>query len=118
MDIDGTNLSMIRGDSESFTVSMATDATPPVAIPFVAGDTVTLTIKTKIDGTEIMQKVVTVFTDGKAVFEFDPEDTETLKSKSYVYDVEYRTAAGRVKTIIETSSFELRGDVTTPEVTA
>ena len=118
MDIDGTNLSMIRGDSESLTISAQSDATPPVALPFVTGDTVTLTIKTKIDGTEILQYVVTSFDDGKAVFEFEPEDTAALKSKTYVYDVQYESAAGRVKTIIEASDFTLRGDVTTPEVTA
>lgn len=121
--IVGNNLTMRRGDSDSLTVSMANDATPPVPVLFVTGDTVTMTVKTEIDGDLILRKIVTVFDDGKAIFDYEPEDTEGLEGREYVYDVEYKTPIGgskfRVKTIIPeldqpTPTFTLVGDITEP----
>jgi len=110
--IVGNDLTMMRGDSDSLTISAATDAEPPVPILFVAGDTVTMTVKDAIDGDLALQKIVTVFDDGKAIFDFEPDDTDALEAREYVYDVEYETAAGRVKTIVYPAKYTLLGDVT------
>ena len=114
MIINGTNITMMRGDSESLTISMQNDANPPVAVPFEAGDTVILTVKGRVGAEPVLRKVCTVFDEGKAIFEFLPTDTEALIPKVYLYDVEYRSATGRVKTIINPAAFTVKGDVTEP----
>jgi len=110
--IVGNDCTQMRGDSDSLTISMTNDATPPVPILFVAGDTVTMTIKTEIDGDLILQKIVTVFDAGKAIMDFEPDDTATLEAREYVYDVQYESATGRVKTIVYPAKYTLLGDVT------
>lgn len=112
MTVQGRNISMIRGDSESITVSCC-DASGN-QIPFSAGDTIYFTIKTST-GTDqkLMQKTVTQFTeDGRAVIAILPEDTKNLGFRAYVYDVQWTKADGTVTTIIPPSSFTVGSEVT------
>ena len=111
MTVDGTEISMIRGDSESITVA-CTDLSG-AAIPFVAGDKVYFTVKTRIsEAVATLQKLVTTFTDGKAIIIINPVDTKTLRVMRYYYDVQLTKEDGTVTTLVPPSRFTLEGDVT------
>jgi hypothetical protein len=111
MIIKGTNLSMIRGDTESLTISCVNpDGTKE---PLVTGDKVYFTVKASIDTEEILiQKIVTEFTDGIADITILPSDTKTLGFKTYYYDVQINKGTGEVTTIIPPSEFKVMGEVT------
>ena len=111
MTVNGTNLSMTRGDSESITVS-CTDGDGE-AIDFEVGDIIYLTVKSRTATADIgFQKVITVFEGGKAVINIDPIDTKSLKFIDYVYDVQWTTSTGTVTTIVKPSTFTIEGEVT------
>ena len=105
MTINGTAMSMVRGDSESFSVTCST--------PFASGDTLYFTVRKAVDAPIALQMVVTDFDEnGKAVFPIDPTDTTGLAYGQYVYDIQVNWASGAVKTLIEKSPFILREEVT------
>jgi len=111
MKINGTNISMIRGDTESIIVSYENlDGTK---IDFIAGDTIYFTVK---QGTNTekksFQKVITEFNDGKAIFEITSEDTKDLSYRTYKYDVQFNTSDGKKRTIIPASNFVISEEVT------
>jgi len=109
--IMGSNISMIRGDSETITVSLIGSSN--VVVPFVTGDTVYLTIKINdCTATKLLQKVITDFPEGKAVIEIKPEDTKSLTFGDYVYDIQLTTALGVVTTIVTPSKFSIKGEIT------
>jgi len=111
MKIIGTDISMVRGDSESLTVRAVDDTL--VQLPFNAGDTVYLTIKENAGTAEkIIQKVVTVFTDGEAVIDIAPSDTSSMYFKPYVYDIQWNQSSGVVTTIVPISKFTILEEVT------
>ena len=111
MIVEGTNISMIKGDTEVIEVSCRDIEGNPV--PFENGDKVYLTVKTSTNTAEkILQKVVTDFIDGIACIEIQPKDTKELLCRAYVYDIQLTRADGSVKTIIPPSSFIVRGEVT------
>ena len=111
MKIQGTNISMIRGDSEVIKVSCRNES--GVDVPFAEGDIVYFTVK-KSPYTEekILQKIVTEFTDGVALINISPEDTRELKPGAYYYDIQLNRANGQVKTIIPPSRFTINAEVT------
>lgn len=111
MKVNGTNISMIRGDSETVTVS-CTDI-DGADLLFSDGDIIYFTIKenTKTE-IKILQKIITDFTDGKAIIEINPSDTKPLKYQTYVYDVEWVNSVGRVTTIVPPSKFVISDEVT------
>ena len=110
MIVNGTDLSMMRGDSDGLIVSCVDGE---IERPFADGDTVTLTIKTVVsDEIPALKKSLTEFDDlGRAVFVFAPEDTRNMWPTDYIYDIQLETA-GETITIIEPDTFTLRGDVT------
>lgn len=111
MKVSGRNVSMIRGDSEVITIS-CTDAYGGNA-PLVEGDTVYFTIKETIhDEEKVFQKIITDFTDGKAIVRIRPEDTKNLSFKTYVYDTQISGLDGTVTTIVPPSDFKICGEVT------
>lgn len=111
MIFEGTNISMIRGDSESFAVN-AIDG-DGVQLPFEFGDTIYFTVKDNVSTEEKrIQKVITTFVDGEASIEILPEDTKNLYVREYVYDIQWNKADGTVRTIILPSSFIIKGEVT------
>ena len=111
MIIDGTDITMVRGDSESITVSCKN---PDGSVhPFEAGDMVYFTVKKDAYREEtILQKIATDFTDGRAMMMIDPEDTRRLDFDVYKYDVQLTTASGRVTTIIPMSNFRATEEIT------
>ena len=108
--------SLIRGDTDSFTVEVLDATNPeiaPVQVPLVNGDKVYFTIKSSVADTAIkLQKVITVFNEGKAEIFIAHEDTKDLNIKTYMYDIQISFAGGDVKTIIGPSKFTLLPEVT------
>ncbi len=104
MKLNGINISMVRGDSESVTVRCSR--------PFAAGDTLYLTVREDAESDIAMQKVVTEFPNGEAVFVIDTGDTEGLDFGSYVYDIQATWADGTVKTLVGPARFRLTEEVT------
>ena len=111
MTITGTNISMVRGDSESLTVRLFDDNGDQVNI--VSGDTVYFTVREALgDTATILQKVITGFLSGEAVIQINPSDTDALFFKTYVYDIQWTRADGQVKTIVPASNFTILAEVT------
>lgn len=104
MKLNGINISMTRGDSESITVRCSE--------PFSTGDTLYLTLREDPESPVVMQKTVTEFPDGEAIFRICPEDTEGLDFGSYVYDIQVTWAGGVVKTLVGPAKFKLTEEVT------
>lgn len=104
MIVDGTNLSMTRGDSESISVVVQ-------GHELKAGDLVEMTVRRTVNSKVVVYKRVAEFADNAAVISILPEDTSGLNPAEYVYDIQL-TYDGAVKTIIKPSKFTI-----TPEVT-
>lgn len=99
MTVNGINLSMTRGDTESLTISRSD------GIPFYPGDVVEMTARKRPESEKVLYKKVTEFTsDGKAIIVFASEDTESIPFGSYGYDVQLTLADGTVITIIKNGS--------------
>lgn len=116
MIINGTDLKMVRGDTEVLTVSCKDEA--GMALSFVAGDEIYLTVKNHInDKTYVFQKKVTNFTEGAAVITIDPIDTQNMRiSPNSVYDIQwFKALDSSVRTIVLPSKFILIEDVTEVE---
>ena len=111
MKANGTDLAMIRGDSESITLSLKDGK---AVIPFVTGDTVYFTVKRSPIVDEIaLQKIVTEFNeDGNCIIEIAPNDTKDLEFGSYVYDIQLNRLDGTVTTIVPCSKFAILQEVT------
>lgn len=111
MKIQGTNISMIRGDSEAIKVSCRNESGDD--IPLAEGDIVYFTVKRSTSTEEkILQKIVTEFTEGVALITIFPKDTRELKTGVYYYDIQLNRADGQVKTIIPPSKFTINAEVT------
>jgi len=111
LEIIGTNISMVRGDSESITIFLKDSFDN--SLSFEDGDTLFFTVKDNINTEKItLQKIITTFEDGAAIIRIDPEDTKGLRFKDYVYDIQLNRADGYVKTIIPPSKFTIEGEVT------
>lgn len=111
MKIQGTNISMIRGDTEAIKVSCRDES--GTDIPLVEGDIVYFTVKRSTNTEEkTLQKIITEFTDGVALITIFPEDTKELKTGIYYYDIQLNRANGQVKTIIPPSKFTINAEVT------
>ena len=111
MKVNGTNLTMIRGDSESITLLLKKDGE---IIPFNQGDTVYFTVKQSPNTDKIMmQKIITTFDeDGSCTIEINPDDTKNFSFRDYVYDIQLNDSNGRVTTIVPCSKFTISEEVT------
>lgn len=111
MIIQGTNIRMVRGDTEALKVRVEGDEGEQIKL--VTGDTVYFTVKQNAMAEQkILQKVVKTFPLGEAFISIYPEDTKNLQPTSYVYDIQLTRANGQVKTIIPKSGFIIEEDVT------
>jgi len=111
MTITGTNISMVRGDSESLTVRLFDEDGDQVN--FETGDTVYFTVRYELgDSDTTIQKVVTGFINGEAIINLNPDDTSDLYFRTYVYDIQWSKADGQVKTIVPASDFKILAEVT------
>jgi hypothetical protein len=111
MEIQGYNISMIRGDTE--TIKISCKDTKGVGVPLEDGDTLYFTVKASV-ATEKkeMQKVITEFTEGIAYINITPDDTKSMGFRNHYYDIQLTRADGTVKTIIPPSIFTVKGEVT------
>ena len=110
MKIQGTNISMTRGDSE--TIKVTVKDTLGNAIPLVTGDTICFTVREgMLSKTKIIEKIITEFDDGEALITISPQDTNNLRFISYVYDIQLTKEDGSVKTIITPADFTITGEV-------
>lgn len=104
-------INLTRGDSDSIEIVMQDE--DGAQINFTTGDTVYFTVKTDDStATKILQKVITSFTDGKAVINIVPSDTSSLQYGAYLYDIQWNRADGTVTTIITPSLFVVGPEVT------
>lgn len=129
MKIQGTNISMIRGDSES--INVYCEDAKGNSMPFVEGDMVYFTVKKSTNTEEkTLQKIITEFADnvtitkmvngvpttkiinGVAILDILPQDTKQLKVSGYYYDIQVNKANGTVKTIIPPSKIIIEAEVT------
>lgn len=111
MIVEGTNISMIRGDTESIKVSCKD--TQGVIVPLEDGDTLYFTVKSSVGTEKIeIQKAITEFSDGIGYINISPDDTKFMSFRSYYYDIQLTRADGTVKTIIPPSMFTVKGEVT------
>lgn len=100
------NISMIRGDSGVFTISITdTDGSP---VELIGGDVLTFTLRRAARNPAIvLQKIIA---DGE--LDIKPADTEGLTFGAYVYDIELKRADGYVDTVIPPHEFLLMEEVT------
>lgn len=104
--VDNNNISMIRGDSGVFTITIADTNGSPVAL--TDGDVLTFTLRrTPRSPTIVLQKTIT---DGTLTI--NSSDTQDMPFGSYVYDVELKRADGYTDTIISPHEFLLLEEVT------
>lgn len=106
-----SKLSMVRGDTFAFSVSMIKDGTP---IHFQDGDKLYFTVKRSgLEKHSLISKVVKEFAaDGSASIHIEPKDTKEIAFGNYVYDIELITKAGSVSTIVPCSQFTIGIEVT------
>lgn len=111
MTVTGTNITMIRGDTEAIKISVKDNENS--IVPLVEGDIIYFTVKIDANVKEKeLQKIVTEFEDGEAIIEIDPLDTKDMRFRPYVYDVQLTRENGDVKTIIPMSKFVIESEVT------
>ena len=110
MKISGSDISMVRGDSETIVVSVNNE--DGSLRPLEEGDTIYFTVKKDAHTKEkALQKVITDFVDGTALIKIEPEDTRNLMYRPYVYDIQLTEADGTVTTIIKKSTFRVSEEV-------
>ena len=111
MEIQGYDISMTRGDTE--TIKVSCEDAQGVGVPLEAGDTLYFTVKPSVGIEEKeMQKVITEFLDGIAYINITPDDTKFMRFGSYYYDIQLNRKNGTVKTIIPPSKFTVKREVT------
>lgn len=107
---------MLSYDKDTKAITMVAKDTGAMVIAIEnylldTGDRVYFTVN---DGLEkenpLIQKVVTEFTDNKALVQLSTSDTD-LPIGSYYYDVEIDSADGRVDTVIGPAKFKIVGGV-------
>jgi len=111
MKIDGTDITMTRGDTGTMRVTCFKSG---VALPFEEGDTVYFTVKTSPSVEQkLIQKVIRDFVDGSAYIHILPEDTKELRFRRvHAYDIQLTLADGSVHTIVGPSKFIVTEEVT------
>jgi hypothetical protein len=111
MEIQGYNISMIRGDTETIKVSCKNNKGE--SIPFEYGDILYFTVKESVNTErKEIQKVITEFSEGIAYINITPDDTKSMGFRNHYYDIQLTRADGTVKTIIPPSIFTVKGEVT------
>lgn len=104
MKVNGTDIYMTRGDSESIGVKLS-------GYMLTEGDKVELTVRRSVGNSAVIHKTVTEFSDNTAIISISPEDTQRLPFGKYIYDIQI-TYGGSVKTIVTPSAFEIGEEVT------
>jgi len=116
MRINGRDIYITRGDSDTFHVTLQ-DQETDTKRPFIDGDKIYFTVKTS---TQTVNKIFQIiaedfqndFEDGEAIIHITPNQTKNLKYHEYVYDVQLVRQGGEVTTIITPSKFVVEEEVT------
>lgn len=105
IDKDTQSMTIIKKDTASFTVALDN-------YTLTTGDEVTFTVAPQVEQEEpLLQKTVTTFEEGAAIISLESAETD-LEIGSYLYDVQVKTADGRVDTVIGPAKFKVLGGVT------
>lgn len=108
-----TKLSMVRGDSNSYTLVFDEDG----VVKNITGWTIFFTLKTNWqlpDSEASLKKVITTHsspTTGTSVLTLLPADTSSLEPGVYDYDIQVKTAVGDIYTVLR-GKMTLNYDVT------
>lgn len=107
---------LTRGDSAALSVNISArqyGCNNKSTFELSDGDEVFLTVKktAKLESF-VFQKRFTSLGNDEILFRIEPLDTNELDFGTYVYDVEIRTVAGDVYTIITPSNFIIEPEVT------
>ena len=114
------NFTMTRGDTSSYTLTFKNASGTAYDI---TGWAVFFTLKTSIDKPDseaALQKIITEHTtplSGISILTLEPADTVNLEARVYDYDIQVKTAAGAVYTLLK-GKFTLEYDVTRTVSTA
>ena len=102
---DKNKITIVRGDTAMLTLSLT-------GYLLSEGDQVKLTVKRSAnDAKALITKVVTEFTEGKAIIALEEADTETLAAGKYLYEIECRLKDGRIDTVITATTFNVIADL-------
>ena len=100
-------ISLTRGDSAEFTVSLTDDTNADYIMN--EADFITFSVKENIsDKAPILQKTVY----GKTTIEILPTDTAGFEFKKYWYDVQLNTSEGKVYTVVVPTALYITEEVT------
>lgn len=105
--IENRTISLTRGDTARIEIAISNTVTDE-PYELQDGDTILLTVKRTTNSPEKFQKSAS----GSNTIHIRPEDTKDMTPGRYMYDVEVRTAAGDVYTVIPVSEFNLLPEVT------
>ena len=105
--VNGTNISLTRGDSATLHVDLTQGGAP---YEMQVGDVLTMTVKKDPNDAEA---VLTLTADSDCTFHFAPEDTEGLAFGGYKYDIQLTTGEDVYTPIVAT--FNITEEVTWSE---
>lgn len=114
--IEGTTITLTRGDTFVCTVGMKRKSTGQAYTP-TSGDSIRFAMKhptmtpdfgAYTDSTPVLQKTIPYDT---CRLRIEPNDTKTLPFGQYVYDIEITMEDGTVDTFIDTAKFILAPEV-------
>lgn len=104
--INGTTISLTRGDTLILGINVYSNETPYVP---KEGDVIRFAMKTSMLSDEVLiNKQVDLST---MTLKLVPSDTKNLSFGDYTYDVELTTAEGDVDTFIGPAKFTITGEV-------
>lgn len=112
--INGTDITMTRGDTMKATIALTKDGDPYTP---EAGDSIRFALKhttlkaDKSDYTDAQPLITKQIPTNTMMLTLEPNDTKALAFGTYVYDIEVTFADGTVDTVIPTAKFKV-----TPEV--
>lgn len=114
--IDGTTISLVRGDSLATELTLKRKTTGETYTP-VQGDVIRFAMKRNVlnvdmtayvDKDPLIAKTIPIAT---MLLEIEPEDTKELPFGEYVYDIEITFANGDVDTFIHDARFKILPEV-------
>ena len=105
--ISGTTITLTRGDTFETAVKLIDNAGYPYDP--VEGDKIRFAMKEDYDdNVPCLEKDIPIDT---MILRLDPADTKELKFGTYVYDIQFTSADGRVDTFIAKAKFKLTEEV-------
>lgn len=90
------NITVFKQDTGTFTVGYQVDGSD---VDFVAGDKVIMTVKKAGESTNLFEKEITTFVDGKAIITITDSDSNN-PSGVYQYKIKIELLDGQKHTII------------------